>query len=91
MGNIFVIVGFSLILSSVCGKSIGRIEVNTIVNVTKPLLLPNPIIMNKSNPANESDLNDRSFELCEQFNVTSETQLLRLHGDGVTVLTKLTL
>lgn len=32
---------------------------------------------------------DPSFEICEQFNVTDETEMLGLHGHGVTVVMKM--
>lgn len=37
----------------------------------------------------ESSPEDKSFDICELFNVTDETELLRLRGSGVTVVMKL--
>lgn len=60
------------------GKSLGSIQVNKVENLFK----------GKESSA-ESSTEDRSFDICELFNVTEETERLRLHGNGVTVVMKL--
>lgn len=61
------------------GKSLGSIQVNKVENVLK----------GKDATADSSSTEDKSFDICELFNVTEETKLLGLRGDGVTVVMKL--
>lgn len=60
------------------GKSLGASQANKVENLFK----------SKESSA-ESSIEDRSFDICELFNVTEETERLRLRGHGVTVVMKL--
>lgn len=61
------------------GKSLaGSIQMNKVENVFKA----------KESSA-ESSTEDKSFDICELFNVTDDTERLRLRGNGVTVVMKL--
>lgn len=61
------------------GKSLaGTIQMNHVENVFKG-----------KESTDESSTKDKSFDICELFNVTDDTELLRLRGNGVTVVMKL--
>lgn len=62
----------------VTGKSLGSMQVNKAEHLFKD-----------NDASAESSIEDKSFNICELFNVTAETELLRLRGNGVTVVMKL--
>lgn len=72
--NIIVLVA----IQSVAGKSLGSNQVNKAENLFK----------NKES-STETITDDKSFDICELFNVTDETELLGLRGNGVTIVMKL--
>lgn len=60
------------------GKTLASLHVNKADNLFK-----------SEESSAELSSEDQSFDICELFNVTEETELLRLHGNGVTVVMKL--
>lgn len=76
-----------------------KILLSIIVLVATQCVAEKSLISNQVNKAEnlfkskesstETMADDKSFDICELFNVTDETELLGLRGNGVTVVMKL--
>lgn len=79
---------FGLILNSNIsyGKSLSAVFENELTDLAQT---SNDSLVNKI-PTNKIKIPiERKFKICEQFNETKETKSFNLHGNGITILTRL--
>lgn len=81
MNLLWFVIFMALKIDDLHGKSLGTTTENELLNP------PNETLVNKV--SDKVKLMERQFGICEQFNETKDSDVLHLHGNGITVVTRL--